>query len=386
MRIEGREDISEESLNKLQESIDEEMKTITPTKVRQMLKDVGTIIYPSWNMKGALMFDTYAKSVGKENFKLPENIDTVYNGSGYDPGQKALLQWAMYPRDRRPLRIDLDELFATLTIQQVGMNNPMETAMLILNVARLNVDQVDFVTREMFHYKDAYHAKVEERQKWQEIATQLQKDQRAAILEWPIDYEEEQRIVLASQDAIYWKYKAKKFEKKMNDANEKKDFVVHVLITGIIKHRIDAMNAQATPFWFAYKDTFTSLDNHMTLKERLCDKIGPEAEEMISTRDHYYKLLKSDVDKFKNAEDLLNLMSDGELLTMEQFKAKLGGNLERRVSKIKEDEELAPQVSKITDELYAQEYTMKKLLAECVTHKEEAYVEHIDKINLMLRD
>lgn len=79
----------------------------------------------------------------------------------------------------------------------------------------------------------------------------------------------------------------------------------------------------------------------MTLKERLCDKTGPEAEEMNSTHDHYYKLLKSYVDKFEKVEDLLNLMSGDELLTMEQFKAELGRNLERRVSKIKEDEELA---------------------------------------------
>lgn len=117
LRIEGREDISEESLNNLQDSIDEEMKIITPAKGKQILIDAGTITYPGWNMMGALIFDTYTKLVGKENFKLPQNTDILYTRSEYDPVQKALLQWDVYPRGRRPLLIYPDELFSILNIQ-----------------------------------------------------------------------------------------------------------------------------------------------------------------------------------------------------------------------------------------------------------------------------
>lgn len=55
----------------------------------------------------------------------------------------------------------------------------------------------------------------------------------------------------------------------------------------------------------------------------------------------------------------------------------MGGILEHMISKIKEDEDLAPQVSRIIDTLYAEEYALKRLITECGTHWDPAYVKHI---------
>lgn len=53
-------------LNELQIIIEEEMKMVTPTRGRQLLKESSGIIYQGWNMKGALIFDTFTKAVRRE--------------------------------------------------------------------------------------------------------------------------------------------------------------------------------------------------------------------------------------------------------------------------------------------------------------------------------
>lgn len=164
-----------------------------------------------------------------------------------------------------------------------------------------------------------------------------------------------------------------------------KETFVRSLVTGVIKHIIDTMDAQTVPFWSTYKQTFSSIDHHMSLKEKLMDQDGVELD-ILRKHEEFYQLLKIDVDRLEDAEGLPNLMSEREILTLELFKKEMGGNLEHTISKIKEDKYLAPQVSRITDTLYAHEYAMKRLIVECDTHRDPAYVEHIGKFNLVLRD
>lgn len=64
-------------LDELQRIIEEEMKMMTLARGRQLLKESGDIIYQVWNMKGALIFDTFAKAVGREQMRLPDNIELV---------------------------------------------------------------------------------------------------------------------------------------------------------------------------------------------------------------------------------------------------------------------------------------------------------------------
>lgn len=132
--------------------------------------------------------------------RFPDNIESVYTGSRYDPGQKPLLQWAIYPRDKRPLIMDPDEMYATLSVYQVGKSDPMETTMLNLNVARLNIDQMDYVKRSMEYFKYLYHNEREKCEKWQETTLQLQKE---SIPKRAVDLDEEHKIIIALQDVIY---------------------------------------------------------------------------------------------------------------------------------------------------------------------------------------
>lgn len=48
---------------------------------------------------------------------MPKEIDKLFIGSEYDPDQKALLQWAIYPKDKRPILVDTEEAFGHLMVQ-----------------------------------------------------------------------------------------------------------------------------------------------------------------------------------------------------------------------------------------------------------------------------
>lgn len=76
---------------------------------------------------------------------MPKEIDKLFRGSGYDLDQKALLQWAIYPKDKRPILVDTEEAFGHLMVQQVGKTGPRTTAKLNLDVAKLNQDQIEFL-------------------------------------------------------------------------------------------------------------------------------------------------------------------------------------------------------------------------------------------------
>lgn len=132
------------------------MKEMTPEKGRQLLKEAGVLLYSGWDMKSALLFDGFLKKQDPNKQMMPDEIDKLFRGLGYDPYQKALLQWAIYPKDKRPTLVDIKEAFGDLMIQQVGKTDPRITAKLNLDVDKLNQDQIEFLVRENTTYKSLY--------------------------------------------------------------------------------------------------------------------------------------------------------------------------------------------------------------------------------------
>lgn len=51
----------EDTLQILQEEINANKREMTPKRGRQLLKDVGVIIYPGWEMKDVIMFDSFRR-------------------------------------------------------------------------------------------------------------------------------------------------------------------------------------------------------------------------------------------------------------------------------------------------------------------------------------
>lgn len=118
---------------------------MTPKRGRQLLKNSGVLIYPGWDMKSAMMFDSFLKKKYPDKQLFLIEVDNIFTGSGYDPDQKALLQWALHPKSKRLVLVDTNEMFGNLMIQRVGKIDPRIIAKLNLDVAKLKKDQVEFL-------------------------------------------------------------------------------------------------------------------------------------------------------------------------------------------------------------------------------------------------
>lgn len=99
---------------------------------------------------------------------MPDEVEKIFMGLGYDLDQKALMLWALYLKDKRPILVNTDQNFGHLMIQQAGKIDPRITAKMNLDVAKLNQDQTDFLVRENNTYKGLYEKATEEIQKLQE--------------------------------------------------------------------------------------------------------------------------------------------------------------------------------------------------------------------------
>lgn len=163
-----KEKIEEEKILKLQEEVHLAMREMTPENGRQLLKDVGVLIYSGWDMRSALLFDSFHRKHDPTRQIMPDEVDKIFMGSGYDPDQKALMLWALYPKEKRPILVDTIQAFGHLLVQQARNTDPRNTTRLNLDVAKLNQDQTEFLARENNTYKGLYEKAIEEIQKLQE--------------------------------------------------------------------------------------------------------------------------------------------------------------------------------------------------------------------------
>lgn len=92
------------------------MKEMTPERGRLLLKDAGILIYSRWDMRSALLFDSFLKKQGPNKQIMSDVIDKIFMGLGYDLDQKVLMLWALYPKEKRTLLVDIDEAFGHLMV------------------------------------------------------------------------------------------------------------------------------------------------------------------------------------------------------------------------------------------------------------------------------
>lgn len=144
-------------LETLRMDIEQEMRTMTHEKGRKLLGDVGVLIFPRWDLKFTLVFDSFLHNSGAKHKLSPEGVTQVFIGSGYNQDEHALWVWAMYPPHKKPLIVDTKKAFRHVMTFKVGQANPIATANFGINIAKLNKAQTQLIMKE----NDALRARSE---------------------------------------------------------------------------------------------------------------------------------------------------------------------------------------------------------------------------------
>lgn len=185
----------------MQEEVDLYKREMALEKGRQILKDVGVLIYSGWDMRSALLFDGFPKKQDPNKRIMPEEIDKIFMGLGYDPDQKALIIWALYLKEKRPILVDTDQVFGHLMVQRVGKIDPRIIAKLNVDVEKLNQEQKKFLVKENSIYKGLYEKATKEVQRLQgqlSQTTPIMEDHEPVM-----GYQPDLRVLDAISDATY---------------------------------------------------------------------------------------------------------------------------------------------------------------------------------------
>lgn len=129
-------------MNDLKMSVDREMAGMTPEKGKRMLENVGVMIFPGFNLNFALVFDSFLKDIDATYKLSPEKVTEVYVGSKYNPDEGSLMIWALYPPHKKLVSIDTEKAFGHVINLKVGEADPVATAEIGINVAKLNKGQI----------------------------------------------------------------------------------------------------------------------------------------------------------------------------------------------------------------------------------------------------
>lgn len=124
------------SLEELRKEVDQELESITPERGRELLQEVRVFLLPRWDISSTIVFDNFKKRGDKTLHLTEEASDKMYSSSGYNPDERTLLIWELYPQDKRPTIINNpSQVFGNLMVHIVGDINPIETIELNINVA-----------------------------------------------------------------------------------------------------------------------------------------------------------------------------------------------------------------------------------------------------------
>lgn len=73
---------------------------MTPQRGKQLLIEVGIILFPGWDLSASFIFDSLLHS-DKKDFKLDiQGMNDIFIGSRYDPDDEAMLLWVLYPPNK----------------------------------------------------------------------------------------------------------------------------------------------------------------------------------------------------------------------------------------------------------------------------------------------
>lgn len=122
----------------LKEEIDAKITTMTPQKGRQLLTEVGVILFLRWDLSASFIFDSLLHSENKE-FKLDiQGVNDVFIGSRFDQDEESLRLWALYPPHKRPKIIDIDKAFGHMMKLKVGEIDPILSANIRVDILKFN--------------------------------------------------------------------------------------------------------------------------------------------------------------------------------------------------------------------------------------------------------
>lgn len=130
--------------NNLKSSVEEEMKSMTPKKGRKLLEDAGVMIFPGLDLNSTLVFDSFLKNSNATHKLTPEGVTNIYAGSKYNPNDRSLMIWAMYPPHKKFFVINTEKDFGHVMTLKFGEVDPMAIAEIGINVAKLNKAKIQF--------------------------------------------------------------------------------------------------------------------------------------------------------------------------------------------------------------------------------------------------
>jgi len=118
--------------------MDNELKTMTPSKGRQLLNEASVMIFPSLDINSSLVFDSFLHNTNGKYKLILEDVTEVYMGTKYNNNENSLMIWALYPPHKKTTIIDIEKTFGHVMTLKVGETDPLITIDIGINVAKLN--------------------------------------------------------------------------------------------------------------------------------------------------------------------------------------------------------------------------------------------------------
>ena len=78
----------------IKEELTQSFNDITPEGGRILLKEVGILIFPEWDIANAIIFDSVRRE-GQAKFKTEEEVQTAHKGVKFSEDHKALVLWSL---------------------------------------------------------------------------------------------------------------------------------------------------------------------------------------------------------------------------------------------------------------------------------------------------
>jgi len=93
-------------------------------------------------MNFALVFDSFIHKTDDKYKLTPEGVTKVYMGTDYNNDENSLMIWALYPPHKKITVIDTEKAFGHVMTLKAGETDPIITADIGINVAKLNKAQI----------------------------------------------------------------------------------------------------------------------------------------------------------------------------------------------------------------------------------------------------
>ena len=91
-------DVEESTIEEMvKEELIQIFDDITPEEGRLLLKDVGILIFPKWDIANAMVFDVVRRE-GQAKFIIEEEVQMAHKGVKFSEDHKYLFIWSLQDR------------------------------------------------------------------------------------------------------------------------------------------------------------------------------------------------------------------------------------------------------------------------------------------------